>query len=64
MMKNKDKVISRMDTSGTHGYQARVYLKGKMYSKFFSDSKWDGPEKTRNEAINWRTEHPSYKKTR
>ena len=54
MIKNKEKRISRIDTKDTHGYNARVYLKGKMYSKLFSDAKWDGPEIARDEAIFWR----------
>jgi hypothetical protein len=53
-MKNKEKGISRIDTKDTHGYNARVYLKGKMYSKLFSDAKWDGPDKAKGEAIFWR----------
>lgn len=53
-MKNKEKGISRIDTSDTHGYLARVYLKGKTFSKLFSDSKYDGPEKARDEAKSWR----------
>jgi hypothetical protein len=53
-MKNKEKGISRIDTADTHGYNARVFFRGKMYSKLFSDSKWGGPEKARDKAIVWR----------
>jgi hypothetical protein len=53
-MKNKEKSISRIDKKDAHGYQVDVYFKGKIYSKLFSDSKWDGPEKARDEAIFWR----------
>jgi hypothetical protein len=53
---NKEKSISRIDTLDTHGYQVRVYFKGKTYSKLFSDSKWDDPEIAREEAIFWRDE--------
>ena len=55
-MKNNEKGISRVDTADTHGYHARVYFRGKTYSKLFSDSKWDGPEIARDEAISWRNE--------
>ena len=55
-MKNKEKGISRIDKKGVHGYQVIVCLKGKKYSKLFSDSKWNGPEKARDEAISWRDE--------
>jgi hypothetical protein len=55
-MKNKEKGISRVDTSDTHGYNARVYLKGVMYSKLFSDAKFGSPEKARDQAILWRNE--------
>jgi hypothetical protein len=53
-MKNKEKNIFRIDTADAHGYLARVYFKDKSSSKLFSDSKWDGPEKARDEAIFWR----------
>jgi hypothetical protein len=55
-MKNKEKGISRIDKKDAHGYQTRVYFRGNSYSKLFSDSKWDGPEKARDEAIFWRDE--------
>ena len=55
-MKNKEKGISRIDTADTHGYLVRVFFRGKSYSKLFSDSKWNGPEKARDEAISWRDE--------
>jgi len=52
----KEKGISRFDRSDAHGYHAKVYLKGTMHSKLFSDSIWGGPEKTRDAAILWRNE--------
>jgi hypothetical protein len=55
-MKSKEKSISRIDTADAHGYLARVYFRGKSCSKLFSDSKWDGPEIARGEAIFWRDE--------
>lgn len=56
---NKDgephyKGISRIDTKDTHGWNARVYFKGKSYSKLFSDNLWDGREIALDEAIYWR----------
>ncbi len=56
MIKRKEKGISRIDTYGTHGYYARVYLKGTMHTKLFSDSKYGGPEKAEANAISWRNE--------
>lgn len=48
------KGISRIDTKDTHGWNARVYYKGKSYSKLFSDNLWDGKEIALDEAIYWR----------
>lgn len=48
------KGISRIDTKDTHGWNARVYYKGKSYSKLFSDSLWDGKEIALDESIYWR----------
>jgi len=48
------KGISRIDTKDTHGWNARVYFKGKSYSKLFSDNLWDGKEIALDEAIYWR----------
>ena len=48
------KGISRIDTKYTHGWNARVYYKGKSYSKLFSDNLWDGKEIALDEAIYWR----------
>ena len=48
------KGISRIDTKDTHGWNARVYFKGKSYSKLFSDNSWDGKEIALDEAIYWR----------
>lgn len=48
------KGISRIDTKDTHGWNARVYFKGRSYSKLFSDNLWDGREVALDEAIYWR----------
>ncbi len=48
------KGISRIDSKDTHGWNARVYFKGKSYSKLFSDNLWDGREVALDEAIYWR----------
>ena len=55
-MKSKEKGIARIDARSGHGYLVRVYFKGKKYSKLFSDSKWNGHEGARKEAVLWRNE--------
>lgn len=52
------KSISRIDatTSKTHGWYVRVYYKGVMNSKFFSDSRYGSSEQALEEAIQYRDE--------
>ena len=50
------KGISRIDTENTHGWNARVYFKGKSYSRLFSDNLWNGREIALDEAIYWRNQ--------
>ena len=40
------KGISRIDSKDTHGWNARVYFKGKSYSKLFSDNLWEIKKKS------------------
>jgi len=50
------KSISRIDVldKKTHGWYVRVWYKGKMHSKFFSDRQFAGREEALNVAIEYR----------
>ena len=52
------KSISRIDatTSKTHGWYVRVYYKGEMHSKFFSDSRFENKQVALEEAVKYRDE--------
>ena len=52
------KSISRIDTpqKRTHGWYVRVYFNRTMHSKFFSDSRFGGPDEALAEAIRHRNE--------
>jgi hypothetical protein len=47
------KSISRIDVphKKMHGWYVRVYYKGQMHAKFFSDSRYDGPDEGLAESI-------------
>ena len=45
------KGISRIETSSTVGWYVRVYRNKKIYSKFLSDAKFGGKEKSLEKAI-------------
>lgn len=55
------KHIERHDYQKKHGWTFRISLEGKAYSKLFSDSKYGGKEKARQEAIRYRNEFLSSK---
>lgn len=40
--KQKNRGISRIDSGKTHGYLARVYHQGQVYSRFFADREYRG----------------------
>ncbi|MCB0208331.1 MAG: AP2 domain-containing protein [Anaerolineae bacterium] len=50
------KSISRIDDAKkkTHGWYVRVYFKGKMHSKFFSDARFGDKDQGLQEAIKYR----------
>jgi len=50
------KSISRIDVEAKqmHGWYVRVYYQNKMYSKFFSDSRYDGVDEALEAAIDYR----------
>jgi hypothetical protein len=50
------KGVSRIDQpkKNTHGWYVRVSYNGQLHSKFFSDFKYDGKEKSLQEAISYR----------
>ena len=52
------KSISRIDDTKkkTHGWYVRVYFKGKMHSKFFSDARFGDKDQGLQEAIKYRDE--------
>ena len=52
------KSISRIDDpkKKTHGWYVRVYFKGKMHSKFFSDARFGDKDQGLQEAIKYRNE--------
>jgi hypothetical protein len=52
------KSISRIDDTKkkTHGWYVRVFFKGKMYTKFFSDARYGAAELGLEEAIQYRDE--------
>lgn len=52
------KSISRIDDAKkkTHGWYVRVYFKGKMHSKFFSDARFGDKDQGLQEAIKHRDE--------
>ena len=52
----KYKSITRLDTDSTHGWWVRVYFKGKIYTKLFSDSLFDDGQHALEEAIKWRNQ--------
>lgn len=56
MENHQHKGISRIDqpSKRTHGWYVRVIYNGLYYSKFFSDSKYGGAEKSLKEAIKFR----------
>lgn len=45
--------VVRIDTGGTHGYQARIGGSVGYESKLFSDKKWGGKRKAKAAAIAW-----------
>jgi len=45
--------VVRIDTGGTHGYQARIGGSVGYESKLFSDKKWGGKRKAKAAAIEW-----------
>ena len=45
--------VVRVDTGGTHGYQARIGGSVGYESKLFSDKKWGGKRKAKAAAIAW-----------
>lgn len=45
--------VVRIDTGGTHGYQARIGGSVGYESKLFSDKKWGGKRKAKQAAIAW-----------
>lgn len=45
--------VVRIDTGGTHGYQARIGGSVGYESKLFSDKKWGGKRKAKTAAIAW-----------
>ena len=50
------KVVIRIDSDSTHGWQVRVYRHGKTYSRLFSDRKYGGKEKAFDAAKAYRQE--------
>ena len=48
---NQRKGISRMDAGSTHGWFLRVYQRGEVYRKFFSDSVFGSGEAALQAAI-------------
>ncbi len=50
----KNKGISRIDSGSTHGWFVRGYKNGKIYSKLFSDLKYNGKNKALSMAREFR----------
>lgn len=48
------KNISRIDSNDTHGWFLRMYRDGDTYSKFFSDSRYQGKEEALQAAIDYK----------
>ncbi|NTW49676.1 MAG: hypothetical protein HGB19_08130 [Chlorobiales bacterium] len=54
--KSRNKGISRIDTSNTHGWFVRVYRDEAIYSKLFSDRRHGGKRKALEAAMAYRDE--------
>lgn len=53
----EEKGICRIIAKGWRGYQVRVYFKGNMHTKSFSDTKYGGQEEARQAAIAYRNDY-------
>lgn len=52
----KHKGISRIDNTNTHGWFVRIYRNDVIYSKLFSDSRYNGSESALHAALSYRDE--------
>ncbi|ACF13164.1 Pathogenesis-related transcriptional factor and ERF protein [Chloroherpeton thalassium ATCC 35110] len=53
---NKERGISRIDSSNTHGWFVRVYRDEAIYSKLFSDGRHGGKPQALEAAVDYRNE--------